>query len=113
MEGIEDHKNELDGSGSLRVCKPSDSKCTKEPRQTKQKCYSCDIDEQTDTAFPAYMFVAMLVFFPAMFDQHHDYHSKYNNVEEQDDKDWAQEGSKEDCRIGDEAAGRRDRTHDP
>jgi len=57
--------------------------------------------------------LCVLVFFPAMFDQHHDHHSKYNNVEEQDDKDWAQEGSKEDCRIGDEAAGRRDRTHEP
>ena len=46
-----------------------------------------------------------------VFDEDPDHHDKDDNIEEQDDKDGAQESSKEYCSVRDEAAGEREHNH--
>jgi len=45
--------------------------------------------------------------FSAVFNEYPDHHHKDDNVEDEDDKDRAEECTKKQCSIGDEAAGER------
>ena len=95
----------MEGSGSSRVSEPSDGKCTKKPCQTKEEHDTCDTDEQSDGSFLVHLRFGTTKCVPGVLDEDSDHHDKDDNIEEQDDKDGAQESSKEYCSVRDEAAG--------
>jgi len=93
----------LEGSGSSSISEPSNSQCTKQPCQTKDKHYPCDTDEQSDSSFFVHLFTGTCKWVSRVLDEDPDHHDKDDSIENQDDKDGAQKGSKEYCGIRDEA----------
>ena len=104
MKSVEEDKENLEGSGSSSVSKSSDSKSTKEPRQTKEEHDTCSTDDQSDGSFLVHLFFSTAESVPSVLDKNRDHHDKNDSIEKQDDKDGAQKSSKEYCRIRDEAA---------
>ena len=109
LKSVEEHKENLECSGSCSTSKSSDSKCTKEPCQTKEGHDTCNTDEQSDGSFLVHLFIGSTKCFPSVLDEDADHHDKDDNIKDQDGKDWAQEGTKEYCRIRDKATGGRKR----
>ena len=105
MKSIEDHKENLEGSGSSGVSKPSDSECTKKPRQTKKEHDTGNTDEQSDGSFYVHLLFGMFKCVSSVCDEDPNHHDKDDNIEDQDSKDGAQEGTKEYCGVKDKATG--------
>ena len=101
----------MEGSRSSRVSEPSDGKRAKEPCQTKEEHDTCNTDEQSDGLFLVHLFFGTTKCVLGVLDEDPDHHDKDDNIEEQDDKDGAQESSKEYCSVRDEAAGEREHNH--
>ena len=93
----------MESNGSIRVHNPSDSKSTKKPRQTKEEHNKYHTNEQFHGSLLAHLLFGTVTCVPDVLDEDSNHHDKNNNIEKQDDKDGAQKGSKEYCRIRDEA----------
>ena len=93
----------MEGSGSCSTSESSDSECTKEPRQTKEEHDTCNTNEQSDGSFLVHLFFGTTKCVSGVVDEDPDHHDEDHSIEDQDDKDGAQKGSKEYCRIRDEA----------
>ena len=93
----------MEGSGGSIISEPSDSKSTKEPCQTKEKHDTCNTNEQSDGSFLVHLFFGTTKCVSGVLDEDPDHHDEDDSIEDQDNKDGTQKGSKEDCRIRDEA----------
>ena len=80
MKSIEDHKESLESNGSCGISESSDSKCTKEPCQTKEGHDTCNTDKQSDGCFLTHLFFGTTKCFLSVLDEDNDHHEEYDNI---------------------------------
>ena len=106
LEGIEEHKKDLESERAIFNCKSS-----KDPRQAEEEHYTRDADEKSDgSCSTIHLVLQTNGCVLGLSDENSYHHDKHDNVEEEDSKDGTQECPKEHSNFTDEATAERERS---